>query len=76
MKLLFVSFKPALLYCVNKWFKALETGKKMCAVFFYLNKDFNSVPDFPLLLKLKALGLDKHIINWLHTSLIGDSLLL
>ena len=28
----------ALLYCTNKWFKALENGNEVCTVFFYFQK--------------------------------------
>ena len=58
----------ALLYCTNEWFKALENGE-VCAVFFDLRKAFDSVPHAPLLAKLDAVGLDVHIINWLHNYL-------
>ena len=59
----------ALLYCTNEWFKALEDGKEVCAVFFDLKKAFDSVPHAPLLSKLNAIGLDKHITKWLHNYL-------
>ena len=59
----------ALLYCTNEWLKALESGKEICAVFFDLRKAFDSVPHAPLLAKLNHLGLDRHIINWLHNYL-------
>ena len=59
----------ALLYCINEWFKALEDKKKVSAVFFDLKKAFDSIPHAPLLSKLNAIGLDKHITKWLHNYL-------
>ena len=56
---------------MNEWFKALENGKEICAVFFW--KAFDSVPHAPLLAKLNAVGLDKHIIKWLHNYLANQT---
>lgn len=49
------SMVSALLYCTNEWFKALEDGKEVCAVFFDLQKAFDSVPHAPLLNKLQSI---------------------
>ena len=55
---------PVTVYCTNEWFKALENGNEVCAVFFFdLRKAFDSVP------KLNALGLDTHILKWLRNYL-------
>lgn len=62
-----LSTVTALLYCTNEWFKALENKHEQ--FFFDLKKAFDSVPHAPLLTKLNAIGLDKHIIKWLHNYL-------
>ena len=42
---------------------------KSVLFFFDLRKAFDSVPHSPLLTKLNAVGLDTHIIKWLHNYL-------
>ena len=54
----------ALLHCTNEWFKALEDGKEVYAVFFEFRKAFDSVPHASLMSKLVALRID-HICDLL-----------
>ena len=55
----------ALLSTTHDWFKLLEEGKDICAVFLDYRKAFDSVPHRPLIEKLKGVGLNPHIIAWL-----------
>ncbi len=56
----------ALLYCTNEWFKALEDRKEICAVYFI---SIRLCTRAPLMTKLNAIGLDKHITRWLQNYL-------
>ena len=56
----------ALLKCTDDWLKTLEEGNDVCAVFFDYRKAFDSVPHRPLIEKLRALGLDDCIVNWIR----------
>ncbi len=53
----------ALLSTVHQWFKILEEGKEVCAVFLDFRKAFDSVPHIPLLEKLQHIGLDACTFN-------------
>ena len=44
-------------------------GAEIGAVFFDFKKAFDSIPHSPLLSKLEAIGLDPHIITWIHNYL-------
>ena len=59
----------ALIKCTDDWLKTLKDGGDVCAVFFYYRKAFVSIPHRPLMVKLRALGLDDCIIHWLKTYL-------
>ena len=59
----------ALLSSTDEWFKALEDGLEICAVFFRFSKAFNSVPHAPLMAKVWSLGLDVNITRWLNNYL-------
>ncbi len=50
---------PVLLHTTHDWLEHLEKGAKIGAVFFDYKKAFDSVPHFPLLSKLEAIGLDQ-----------------
>ena len=60
----------ALIKCTDDWLKYLEGRNDVCAVFFDYCKAFDSVPHRPLMIKLRALGLDDCIINcsWIKTT--------
>ena len=45
--------------------------EKKFAVFFYLHKAFDSVPHRSLLEKLKASGINGHILSWPFSYLLG-----
>ncbi len=59
----------ALLSTTHDWFQLLEEGKDIGAVFFDFSKAFDSVPHQPLLTKLGQLGVNPHIIKWIHNYL-------
>ena len=59
----------ALIKCTDDWLKGLEDGQDICAVFFDYRKAFDSVPHRPLIVKLRAIGLDDCIINWIKNYL-------
>ena len=59
----------ALIKCTDDWLKSLEDGSDTCAIFFDFRKAFDSVPHHPLIVKLRALGLDDCIINWVKNYL-------
>ena len=59
----------ALLYVIHEWFKDLEAGNEVCAIFFDIRKAFHSVPHQPLLDKLHALNLDPVIVFWIRSYL-------
>ena len=49
----------------------LEHGADVALTFFDLRKAFDSVPHLPLLQKLKDIGLEQHVLQWL-TSYLSD----
>ena len=59
----------ALLHLTDQWFQALESGHDVCAVFFDFRKAFDSVPHFPLMAKIRSLGLPESITRWLNNYL-------
>ena len=59
----------ALLSTVHQWFKLLEDGKDVCAVFLDFRKAFDSVPHIPLIEKLQHIDLDEHLILWIKSYL-------
>ena len=59
----------ALLYVIHEWFKELEAGNEVCAIFFDIRKAFDSVPHQLLLDKLHALNLDPVIVFWIRSYL-------
>ena len=46
----------------------VESGAEVALVFFDLRKAFDSVPDLPLLQKLREIGLNAHILQWITTA--------
>ena len=59
----------ALLSTVHQWFKLLEDGKDVCAVFLDFRKAFDSVPHIPLIEKLQRIDLDEQLILWIKSYL-------
>ena len=55
----------AILSAVSDWYKQLEDGFKVLAVFFDLQKAFDSVPHSLLLQKLHFLGISRYLIRWI-----------
>ena len=65
------SIVSALLDVTHKWLQSMDKDKEICAIFFDLCKAFDSVPHRLLLEKLKACGIDEHILSWLFSYLCG-----
>ena len=59
----------ALIKCSDDWLKSLEDGNDTCAIFFDYRKAFDSVPHRPLIVKLRSLGVDDCIVNWVKNYL-------
>ena len=59
----------ALLHTTHIWLQHLESGLEVGAIFFDFKKAFDRVPHLPLLSKLEKIGLDPHIIMWIHNYL-------
>ena len=53
----------ALLSTVTHWFEILDAGMDICTVFFDYRKAFDTMPHQPLLEKLVALDLNRHVIQ-------------
>ncbi len=60
----------ALINAIEIWQQVLESGFSICAVFFDLQKAFDSVPHKPLLQKLANLNIDPIYIHGSHTTCI------
>ena len=63
----------ALISTVNEWFKLLEDGLEICAVFLDYRKAFDSVPHRVLIAKLEELHLDPYLISWVADYLTARS---
>jgi len=59
----------ALLSATHAWHLALEAGNEVCCVFLDLTKAFDKVPHKPLLQKLEEIGINMHLLIWLHAYL-------
>ena len=59
----------ALIECTHDWFLQLDNHMEIGAVFFDFRKAFDTVPHRLLMAKLHNLGLDPHIITWIHNYL-------
>ena len=55
----------ALADVLYNWAVALDKGLEVCAVFFDLQKAFDSVPHKSLMHKLRSVGLDAYILRWI-----------
>ena len=58
----------AILSATNEWFIHLENGAEVQAVFFDLQKAFDSVPHCLLIDKLHQLEIPSHLIRWIRFS--------
>ena len=56
---------------IEKWRKALDTGKLAGAVFTDLSKAFDCLPHDLFIAKLHAYGFDLNALNYIHTYLTG-----
>ena len=63
------STESALLTTTNLWFSLLDSGSSICAIFFDLQKAFDSVPHEPLLDILSKYNLPSHITRWFRSYL-------
>ena len=64
---------PCFLLSVHDWLNSMEDGHEMGAVFFDLNKAFDSVPHRQLISKLRAIGLDDYLVSWITNYLTNRS---
>jgi len=55
----------ALLGTTYDWFQMLDSGKDVCAVFFDIQKAFDTIPLHALMQKLQHTGLNNHILHWI-----------
>ena len=58
-----------LLSTLHDILQLLEAGFDISLVFFYLRIAFDSVPHLPLLQKLRDIGLNQHILQWIASYL-------
>jgi len=58
----------ALLHTTHEWLTHLESGSEIVAIFFDFKMALDTVPHL-LLSKLEHIGLDPHIITWIHNYL-------
>ena len=59
----------AILSATNEWFIHLENGAEVQAVFFDLQKAFDSVPHCLLIDKIHQLEIPSHLIRWISMQL-------
>lgn len=59
----------ALIKCTDDWFRALEHGQDVCAIYFDFRKAFDSVPHQTLMQKVARLGIDDCLLTWIHNYL-------
>ena len=55
----------ALIHVTDHWLQELEQSHEICAIFFDLQKAFDSVPHRALLAKLHSLGLNSYLQKWI-----------
>ena len=60
----------ALIDVIHEWSTALDNGHEICAVFFDLQKAFDSVPHKSLMHKLSSIDLDPFILRWICSYLM------
>ena len=60
----------AILSATSTWFDYLESGFEVQAVFFDLQKAFDSVPHCLLIEKLHSIGIPTHLIRWISNYLL------
>ena len=60
---------PQLQLLCQPFLQLMENGSDVSLVFFDLRKAFDSVPHLPLLHKLKDIGLNQHILQWIASYL-------
>ena len=63
------STTSALLLITNNCLQTLDMGHEVCIVFFDIRKAFDSVPHRTLLERLRSIGLDDYLLQWLHSYL-------
>jgi len=63
----------ALVSTFHNILQLMENGFDVSLVFFDLRKAFDSVPHLPLLHKLKDIGLNQHILQWMHRTYATDN---
>jgi len=64
-----VNYSCSFVCYYNEWFKILDDGADVGAIFFDLSKAFDSVPHKALLEKLKDIGLNRLLLKWITDNL-------
>ncbi|BHF83910.1 hypothetical protein SprV_0902705800 [Sparganum proliferum] len=62
-----------LLYCLDRWTRAVDGGNAVHAVYVDFKKAFDSVPHQRLLYKLSRTGIRGNLLRWIQSFLIGRS---
>ncbi|VDL92859.1 unnamed protein product [Schistocephalus solidus] len=62
-----------LLYCLERWTRAIDEGNVMHAVYIDFQKACDSVPHQRLLYKLNCIWVRGKLLNWIENLLIGRS---
>ncbi|KAJ3659737.1 hypothetical protein Zmor_011411 [Zophobas morio] len=76
------STETCLLYCLDKWTKAIDRGDSVDIVYIDFQKAFDKVPHRRLIHKLRELGIKGNLLKWISAFLservfyvrVGDSL--
>ena len=63
----------ALLSVTHDWLQQLELGNNTCVIFFDLWKAFDSVSHSLLLQRLKEIGINQYLVQWIYSYLSGWS---
>ena len=59
------STTDAVLSATHDWHQTLDSGSEVCAIFFDLQKAFDSVPHRSLIAKLRQLNINKFLLKWI-----------
>nr|VZI46185.1 unnamed protein product [Spirometra erinaceieuropaei] len=62
-----------LLYCLEHWTRAVDSGDMVHAIYIDFKKAFDSVPHHRLLYKLSRAGVRGKLLMWIRSFLIGRS---
>ena len=63
------SCQTNILLCLEKWTEMLDNGRSVDVAYFDYSKAFNKVSHRPLIIKLKAYGINGRLLAWLEAYL-------